>query len=268
MSNYNRGYNSSQGQGFVQDSFGSDGGAPKKNANHTLRPVTIKQLQTVAQTHSDGDFKIDGHDLGQITFIGVVRTINRQSTQHIFQVEDGTGTIDARTFSSVEDDAESNSITEGTYVRVVGILRSYNERFSVNLHSIRAIQDFNELTYHLLETTFVHVSFTKSKAGSIGGGASSGGAHNNFGAHSMSNAAVPGGAGGAIGGGDIPQQIVEMINNHPLKAAGSGIPRRDIQSRFTSAVGSVQGVNDILETMVADGFLYTTEDDDHFHTVY
>ncbi|KAG0215935.1 replication factor A protein 2 [Mortierella sp. GBA30] len=270
MSTYNRGFNSSQGQGFVQDSFGSDGGAPKKNTNHTLRPVTIKQLHAVAQTQADGDFKIDGHDLGQITFIAVVRTINRQSTQHTYQVEDGTGTIDAKSFPSVDDDsADTNMIVEGAYVRIVGLLKSFNNRFTVNIHAIRPIEDFNELTYHLLETTFVHVSFTRSKTGGIGSGMSSSSAYNNnLSAHSMANASAPG-AGGATASGDIiQQQIAEMCHNHPLQLAGTGVPRHEIQSRFASVLGGADGVNNVIETMIVDGFLYTAEDEDHFLTTF
>lgn len=63
------------------------------------------------QTQADGDFKIDGQDIGQVTLIAAVRNINQASTQNIYMIEDGTGVIDAKKYPSDHDDPEEvNSI--------------------------------------------------------------------------------------------------------------------------------------------------------------
>lgn len=47
----------------------------------------------------------------QVTLIGCIRNVNKQSTHHTFQIEDGTGTIDAKRFpSDDEDPAESSAV--------------------------------------------------------------------------------------------------------------------------------------------------------------
>ncbi|KAF9357799.1 replication factor A protein 2 [Mortierella sp. AD094] len=255
MSNYKPYSNAGQGQGYVQDSFSSDVGATKKIANHTLRPVTIKQLLTVTQTQADNDFRIDGHDLGQITFIATVRNINQQSTQHTYTVEDGTGTIDAKRFPTEdEDSAELNTVVVGTIVRIVGVLKSYNQKFSINIHAIRPIHDMNELTFHHLEVIYVHVSFTRSKG--VGSMNMSSTSHNNFTSHSV--------AGSGAVGGDIQGQIIEMIRNHPNKERG--VLRHEIIARFGQFIGGPDAASNLISVMISEGDLYTGEDDDHIMT--
>ncbi|KAF9984911.1 replication factor A protein 2 [Modicella reniformis] len=258
MSSYNR----SQGQGYVTDNFSSDAGAAKKIVNHTLRPVTIKQLLSVTQTHSDGDFKIDGRDLAQVTFIAVVRSNNRQSTQHTYVVEDGTGSIEARRFPSDDDDsADSNIIVDGTYVRVVGSLRQFNGKFTINVHAIRPIHDMNELTYHILEVMYVHVTLTREKDDGAAMGGMSSASHSNYRDHNMTGA----GSVGSGADGTLQQQVVDMIQSHPASKT-TGVHRRDIGSRFAPVIGGHESVNALLRDMLDNGFLYTGDDDDHFLT--
>ncbi|KAG0366342.1 replication factor A protein 2 [Gamsiella multidivaricata] len=239
----NRPYsNAGLGQGIVQDSFSSDAGATKKIINHALRPVTIKQLITATQTQADGDFKIDGHDLGQITFIAVVRSINRQSTQDTYSVEDGTGAIDVKRFRAEDEDpAELNSVVEGTYVRIFGLLRQFNQRFSINSHTIRPIQDMNEITYHNLEVIYAHISSTRHKVGHSGIDTSmmSSSSHN-YGSHGIAGA---GGMGAGSSGGDVAQQITEMITTQTHSTGDNkGVHRREIIARFAPIAGGAEAV--------------------------
>ncbi|KAF9186002.1 replication factor A protein 2 [Haplosporangium sp. Z 767] len=274
MSNFNKQYNTS-GQGYIPDSFSGEGGAVKKIANHTLRPVTIKQLLQVAQTQSDGDFKIDDRDLGQITFIATVRGINRQSTQHTYTVEDGTGTIETKKFPSDDDEnAEADPILENSMVRIVGVLKQYNQRFSVNLHTIRPVDDSNELIHHLAEVMYVHCALTRPKINAMNAGSSStmGVAHinynSNFSSHSMAAAGSAPAASRPLTSKDIPEQIAQMIQGHPGKASGMGVPRREIQARFAPVLGSAETVNAMINSMIGEGLLYTTDDDDHVCTAF
>ncbi|KAG0308421.1 replication factor A protein 2 [Dissophora globulifera] len=261
MSNYNNRSsfgNASQGQGFVQDSFSSDAGAPKKITNHSLRPVTIKQLQNAVQTQADGDFRIDGQDLHQFTFIAAVRGVNRQSTHHTFSVEDGTGVIDARRYPSEEEDL--SAIIEGSYVRVVGLLKNMNDRFMVAVHGIRPILDMNELTYHNLEVIYAHVSLTRSKHGGMGMDTGST-AHGAFGtSYGGSSSSGPGQMA------ERQEQIAEMIRNHPAKE--TGVHRQEIVARFQQSFGSANAVNSVISHMIEDGFVYPAEDEDHLMSAY
>jgi replication factor A2 len=48
------------------------------------------------------------------------------------------------------------------YVRVTGRLHQFNSHINnVAAHFISIIQDFNELTYHFLETIYTHLTIGK-----------------------------------------------------------------------------------------------------------
>ncbi|KAF9160325.1 replication factor A protein 2 [Actinomortierella ambigua] len=159
------------GAGYVQGGLSqgdaSSSSAPKRT-QHTLRPVTIKQLLKVSETHADGDFKLDGQDLSQVKLIAAVRNVNKQTTLTTYKLEDGTGTIDAKLFATEDADAESLAqIVDGVYVRVIGQLKSFRERnYFLNLfnyQSIQVVKDPNEITTHNLEVIHAHASSTRSK---------------------------------------------------------------------------------------------------------
>lgn len=48
-----------------------------------------------------------------------------------------------------------------TYVRVSGKMNSFNNRITFMAHQIRPITDFNEISYHFLETIRSHLAFTR-----------------------------------------------------------------------------------------------------------
>ncbi|KAF9088827.1 replication factor A protein 2 [Mortierella sp. GBA35] len=270
---YNRGgYGSSQGQGFVQDSFGNEGAPAKRSySNHTLRPVTIKQILEASQTQADGDFKIDGHEIGQITLIAAARVVNRQATQHSYTVEDGTGSIECRRFPSEYEDAEElNAIIVGAYVRVTGTVKSFNNKHYVQVFSIRPVLNADEITYHNLEILYVHVSSTRPKTGAHGGGFA-GHQNNNQNNYNNNMQGVSSTDTHMGGGGDdldgTAQNIVDFIKENPRKDTGMGAHRRDIIDQFARRLGGAEAVNRLITTMTEDGHLYAGEDDDHLIAV-
>jgi len=141
-------------------------GSKSGSANQSLRPVTILQLMNAFQPHADDVFKVDNQDIAQITFVGKILTITEQETNINFSVDDGTSIIDVKLWLDSEDKNDFNaqkksSFREGLYVRVNGSLRSFQQRRSVVAFRLLPVTDFNELTYHLLEVTYVHLYFTK-----------------------------------------------------------------------------------------------------------
>jgi hypothetical protein len=56
---------------------------------------------------------------------------------------------------------------EGMYVRVVGHLRSFANKRSVVAFRIQPITDSNEITYHYLETLYVHLGNTRGVVRSV-----------------------------------------------------------------------------------------------------
>jgi len=59
--------------------------------------------------------------------------------------------------------------SDGVYVRIVGSLRSFNNKRNIVAFRIQPLTDFNELTYHFLEVIYVHLFNTKGGQVAQGG---------------------------------------------------------------------------------------------------
>lgn len=142
-----------------------------QSARNTLRPVTIAQIRSAQQSHADADFKIDGVDVGQLTFVAVVRNISRNATNVSFNVEDGTGSIDVRQWldSNSDDTGKASEIASNQYVRVLGTIKSFQGKKSISSGHMRVVPDYNEVLFHKLEAVWVHLQLTG--AGGAGAGA-------------------------------------------------------------------------------------------------
>lgn len=66
-----------------------------------------------------------------------------------------------------EPQTTSQKAKEGEYVHVWGRLKDFNGRRHVISHVIRPVTDFNEINYHLLEATAVHLYFTRGPPESL-----------------------------------------------------------------------------------------------------
>jgi replication factor A2 len=91
----------------------------KRAGGNTLRPVTIKQILDAQQAHPDAEFRIDGVEVGQVsfpsyycswwfqqlTFVAMVRSAAMQSTNVTYRMEDGTGMIDVKQWIDAEQGA-------------------------------------------------------------------------------------------------------------------------------------------------------------------
>lgn len=91
-------------------------------------------------------------------------------TNFTYKVDDGTGVVEVKQWNDVEEstgdqtgnrnDQKPKLIEEG-YCRVWGKLKSFNNKKYVLAHVIRPVTDYNEVNYHLLDATAVHLFFTK-----------------------------------------------------------------------------------------------------------
>ncbi|KAJ1733284.1 ATP-dependent RNA helicase dbp10 [Coemansia biformis] len=233
------------GGGWMKSAGGGGGDDNKARGgykNQTLRPVTIKQLAEVPVSTGDMPVNIDGDEIKQVTFVGVVRNISSLSTNVTYTVEDGTGKIDVRLWLSGAGDAGDGpqdhmldpEIATGKYVRVYGELKFFNNARHVNAHKIRAVTDHNEVTYHGLEATYVHLTKTRGPA----------------------TIAV----GLEAGMSAVHSAILEAVRNAPPKHEGVDI--RDIQAAL-SARFPAGDVAAAAEWLIGEGHLFTTIDEHH-----
>ncbi|KAI0165487.1 replication protein A, subunit RPA32 [Xylariaceae sp. FL1272] len=191
MSAYGGGYSTTSYGGGGDDAgaggymWGSQAGsqsATKAINEESLRPVTIKQIIDAEPSYAgDANFRIDALDVKQVTLVGMVRSITPQTTNITYKVDDGTGTIEVKLWldSDKQESDAAPQFKEEDYVRVWGRLKSFGNKRHVGAHVIKPIRDFNEVNYHLLEATYVHLYFTRGAppqdGGPVGGGGDDGG---------------------------------------------------------------------------------------------
>ncbi|KAK7956074.1 replication factor A2 [Apiospora aurea] len=262
---YNAGGGDDAG-GFVYGGSqgGSQSGAGKGYGDDTLRPVTIKQVIEAEQAYPDAPFRIDGLEVTQVTFVGMVRAISPQTTNVTFRLDDGTGIIEVKQWldADKQDDTSKQAFALDSYVRVWGRLKSFNNKRHVGAHVIKPVADYNEVQYHLLEATYCHLFFTKSAPGGGGGdgsGANGGGNDSMF---------VDGGNGA---GGDVPmndglrmvsaraRQVYNWLSNS--EGGNEGVHANIISQAMKISIGEVLKCG---EELTSAGVTYTTIDDDTF----
>lgn len=154
-----------------------------------MRPVTIKQIIDAEEPYPEAGHQVDrvtiSHvggtivpirlrclidESSQITFVGQIRNISTQTTNITYKIDDGTGVIEVRQWNDAElstGDASGNhnaqrpKLVEEGYCRVWGKLKTFNNKKHVLAHVIRPVTDYNEINYHLLDATAVHLFFTR-----------------------------------------------------------------------------------------------------------
>ncbi|KAL2175624.1 uncharacterized protein P884DRAFT_279112 [Thermothelomyces heterothallicus CBS 202.75] len=242
---------------------GSQGGGSGGKADDTLRPVTIKQLIDCKEAYPGAELAVDGVPTTQVTLVGQVRSVAPQAINVVYRLDDGTGVIDVKKWIDAEKPDSVQQFAPGTYVRVFGRLQSFNNKRQVSAHYIRAIEDFNEVNYHLLEATYVHLALTKGPAGAAGQ------QHQDDGGDSMF---VDGGYGAAAGGGDGGSSVAmqarlgscsrnaKTVFNYLANAPGTdGVHLNQVAS------GTGLSAKDIMaatEELLGQGLIYTTQDDE------
>ncbi|KAI4870089.1 replication protein A, subunit RPA32 [Hypoxylon rubiginosum] len=245
------------GGGFFGGSQGGSQAAKPVN-DESLRPVTVKQIIDAEQAFgSDGPFRIDGVDVTQVTFVGMVRQINPQTTNITYRLDDGTGIMEVKLWLDPDkQDSESRAaFTEEQYVRVWGRLKSFGNKRHVGAHVIKPVADFNEVNYHLLEAAYVHLFFTKGglALGGEGGNAAGGGGGNEGGMFVDSNDAFLRNASAAA------KKVYQYLNQS--EESNEGVNSHNI-ARDTGL--SFQDVTAAAEELLGHGKIYTTLDDETF----
>ncbi|KAI1400762.1 replication protein A, subunit RPA32 [Hypoxylon fuscum] len=261
----------SYGGGYTRTTYGAAGGddsggffggsqsgsqAAKPVNDESLRPVTVKQIIDAEQAFgSDGPFRIDGVDVTQVTFVGQVRQISPQTTNITYRLDDGTGIVEVKQWldPDKQDDSSRAAFEAEQYVRVWGRLKSFGNKRHVGAHVIKPVADFNEVNYHLLEATYVHLFFTR-------GGMSAAGAGGDGNAAEDDSMFVENNDGAFLRSASVPAKKVYQYLNQAKCNEGTNI---HIIARDTGV--SVQDVAAGCNELLNYGKIYTTLDDETFN---
>lgn len=199
--------------------------------------------------------------------MGQIRNISTQATNITYKLDDGTGTVEVKQWidtdesTSIDDPtsavATKPKLLENDWARVWGKLKAFNNRRHVGAHVIRPITDKMEITYHLLEATYVHLYFTRgpieqfSKPDAREGGESySGGGYGQ-------EQAAEGAAGGRMPNvSPTARRVYQMLKSSPQ--SNEGLHVHNIAASLGVNVNEVMKAgNELLE----HSLIFTTVDD-------
>lgn len=119
---------SSQGGGATP------GGAGRRARAQNLVPVSIKDILTTSGGEeagaADAAFKVEGREVGMVDLVGRVLSVDRKPTKTVYQLDDGTGTIEAVHWTDAEkgqgsdEGSAASEVSENMHARIVGSVRS------------------------------------------------------------------------------------------------------------------------------------------------
>jgi replication factor A2 len=142
-------------------------------------------------------------------------------------------------------------------VHVWGRFKDFNGKRHIVCHSIRVITDFNEISYHMLEATAVHLYFTRGPPENIGAAKTDGMFVDSYGS-------APGRAAPASGGGKLPghisqtgRSVYKLLEETPQNNEGLHVANIAQQLKIST--------NDVFKAgdeLLQEGLIYTTIDDE------
>lgn len=197
--------------------------------------------------------------LPQLTFVGQIVAISAQHTNTTYKVDDGTGIIEVKQWVDGDQDPETRKPgpKEGEYLRVWGRLKAFNNKRHIGAHIIRPITDYNELSYHFLEATAVHLYFTRGPPGdAVKTEGGDGLFVDSYGAgQANGNAAAAKKMSSKIG--PVGRRVFELLQSEPQN--NEGLHVHNIANKLQI------GVNDVFkggDELLGEGMIYTTVDDE------
>ncbi|XP_044062635.1 replication protein A 32 kDa subunit isoform X2 [Siniperca chuatsi] len=255
------GYTQSPG-GFASPSL-SQGGEKKGRTRATqIIPCTVSQLMSASQ--ADEAFKVGDVEVAQVTIVGVIRSTDKSMTNIQYKVDDMTGApMDVKQWVDTEDPSmDSTVLPPGTYVKVSGNLRSFQNHRSVVAFSVRPLDDMNEITSHMLEVVQAHMVLSKPQSGAGGGMSSHVTPMSRPGIDSMG-----GMGGGYAGANDMTNNGLSANQNQVLSLIRScpdqqGISIQDLKQRLSGI--SLAVIKQAVEFLSNEGHIFSTIDEDHY----
>lgn len=261
------GYTQSPG-GFASPSLSQGGEKKGRTRASQIIPCTVSQLMSASQ--ADEAFKVGDVEVSQITIVGIIRSTDKSMTNIQYKVDDMTGApMDVKQWVDTEDPGVDNTILPpGTYVKVSGNLRSFQNHRSVVAFRIRPLEDMNEITSHMLEVVQAHMALCKPQTMTSAGGMNSSMAsmsRTNVG--TMGSMGSMGSMGGGYSGANMVNNGLNASQNQVLSLIRScpdpqGISIQDLKQRLSGM--SINIIKQAVEFLSNEGHIFSTIDEDHY----
>ncbi|XP_053539882.1 replication protein A 32 kDa subunit isoform X2 [Ictalurus punctatus] len=210
-------------------------------------PCSVSQLLS-AREHRDSFF-IRDVELNQVTVVGLIRRSKPKLTHLVYSLDDMTGPhLEVIQWVNLEDVNMNHCvISPGSYVKVVGSLRSFQHHRSMVAFNIRCLDDFNEITSHMLEVIQAHLHSDSSSYSRMNNETST--------IINTSHASDP----ATIGFTANQRQVFTLIKSCPL---AEGISMECLRKSLKYL--SLYDIRTCLQFLINEGHIFSTIDDFHF----
>jgi len=251
--------------GFDAIGAGETKGSDQKKTykDKTILSVNVKQIKS-AEKGPEG-IKIDSCDIENVRLMGNIISVNEQSTNVEYQVNDGTGTIKVRRWIEKDQPKVEEmyaQCVEGSFVSLVGTIKEYQDELSVQSFRMTVVEDYDQMTHHLLDVILSHNLNLK---GPIPGSANALAAKSNVTTHNAYSASSPGMRVSNDSGSDIEAELMRAIRETGLNSEeGTTV---DLVFQFLARNGAKvtkESVQKYISVYHENGVIYGTIDEEHF----
>merc|ERR1712137_144511 len=128
---------------------------PRQDDKQTCLPLTWGMLMNAFAQGKDGsgELTVHGTQPTHVVLVGVVEKLNQQAASFEFIMNDTTGRLPIRHFTSGGKFDKMEAIEDGQYVSIVGSIRT-----SPNLHvsamNVRVVGSPDLVSYHMIESAY------------------------------------------------------------------------------------------------------------------
>ncbi|XP_071655175.1 replication protein A 32 kDa subunit isoform X1 [Patagioenas fasciata] len=200
--------------------------------------------------------RIRDTEICQVTIVGVIRHAEKAPTNVLYKVDDMTAApMDVRQWVDTDEAGSENVVVPpGTYVKVAGHVRSFQNTKSLVAFKIMPLENMNEFTTHILEIVNAHMILRKGymPASRVPQSFSSAGV--------VDMESYGGGSSLAVNGLTAHQsQVLNLIKNCPVP---EGMSLQELKLQLQNM--SMSTIKQAVEFLSSEGHIYSTVDDDHY----
>lgn len=197
----------------------------------TTRSLTIKQL--VSSQPTDSSPIVDNSDVSNVLLCGHIVSVRSTSAGRVFELDDTTARIDCAFWaSSSYDDLVSERIIENNLIRVLGSIKIFNSKMTVNVNSIQLIAT-NQLLYHLSAALYQSLHHQ----------------------HRLADGASSRPAGTAAIGGDMPAIQKDILHVYRTNQDENGLELNTVIAMLRARYSEPE-IRDAVDTLMNNCYIY------------
>ncbi|RZF33131.1 hypothetical protein LSTR_LSTR004817 [Laodelphax striatellus] len=250
------------------DAFGGGGGFDTSNSQGTPAPAKKRSSDTIAHVSvrqvvecKEDALKIGNTEIGTVVIVGIARGIESSSVKVVYTIEDCTGSISVMLWLNADKDEGEDAlpdVAQNAYCTVHGKMRVQNGKKFIIAFSIKPVTDLKALVVHKLKVA--HTVFKLERLAQQ--------ENDQYSAtRQETNDSMVGGGSNMFPNTDLsfglnPQQLRVYKAVQQCKREG-GSSKDEIASSLTVKMPKKE-LENILEFLVSEGHIYTTQDDSHY----